>query len=353
MTENLSLVLFGIKDLRLVDNPIPEPGEGEVQLSIRSVGICGSDVGYWQYGQIGSYVVNDPMVMGHEPSGVVTKLGAGVTQLKVGDRVAVEPSRPCRRCQFCKKGRYNVCECLRYLATPPTNGCLCRYFCHPADFVFKLPDNVSFDEGALVQPLALGFFACERGDVSVGNYVLVSGAGPLGMVVLLAAKARGAAKVCVTDINQGRLDFVKSIGADFTVLVGDEGAKETSKRVVEAMGREVDVSVECSGHQSGVANAIYSTRPTGTVVVVGFGGETVEVPLVAATLKQLDIRGMARFCNNYDVVIEAISSGKINVKQLVTHRFSLENAIEAYNTARRREGIKIIVDCSESQDTTM
>ncbi|XP_012938337.1 sorbitol dehydrogenase [Aplysia californica] len=345
---NLTLTLYGIKDLRLEDKPIQEPGPGEVQISIRSVGICGSDVSYWQQGRIGDYVVTTPMVMGHEPSGVVTKLGQGVTHLSVGDRVAIEPNQPCGNCGLCKNGRYNLCEKLKYLATPPTHGCLARYYCHPANFVYKLPDNVSFDEGALVQPLALGFYACQRGNVSVGNYVLVCGAGPLGMAVVLAAKARGVAKICVTDISQERLDYIKRIGADVTVTVGKEKPRVTSSRVVEALGREADVSIECSGHYTSSSNAIYSTRATGTVVQIGFGGPTVEIPLVIATLKELDIRGMARFANNYETVIEAMATGKVNAKQLITHRFSLENAIEAYNAALRREGVKIIIDCTRN-----
>ncbi|BFY97036.1 hypothetical protein BsWGS_00076 [Bradybaena similaris] len=348
---NLTLTLHGVKDLRLEDRPIPEPGPGEVQVSARSVGICGSDVSFWQRGHIGEYQLKAPLVLGHEPSGVISKLGQGVTTLQVGDRVAVEPSMPCGLCCYCRRGNYNVCVDLKYLATPPTNGALSRYFCHSASFVHKLPDNVSFDEGAMVQPLSIGFYACQRAEVSVGDYILVSGAGPLGMIVMLAARARGAAKICVTDINPGRLEFIKKIGADVTVLIGaGEEAKQTSQRVVEAVGREVDVSIECSGNQTGTSTAIYSTRPKGVVCQVGFGGNTVEIPLTAATMKELDVRGMIRFANTYQTVIEAIASGKVEVKQLITHRYTLENALEAYNTALNQLGVKVIIDCERDTD---
>ncbi|KAH9488812.1 hypothetical protein Btru_064840 [Bulinus truncatus] len=344
--NNLTLTLFGKQDLRLVNKPVPEPQEGEVQLSIKSVGICGSDVSFWQKGRIGNFIVNGPVALGHEPSGVVSKLGPVVTGLKVGDRVAVEPLIPCGRCVYCKAGHYNVCVDLKYLALPPTHGCLCRYFCHPATFVHKLPDNVSFDEGALVQPLALGFHACQRGEVSVGHYVLVSGAGPMGMVCVLAAKVRGAARICVTDVIESRLDFIKTIGADVTVNVSNEDPKLSSQKITELFGRPVDVAIECSGEQDGVNTAIYSCRPTGKVVIVGLGQDTTELPLLVATLKQLDIRGMVRLANNYDTVIEAISSGQANVRQLITHRYSLNDALAAYDAALKREGNKIVIDCS-------
>ncbi|KAK0054560.1 sorbitol dehydrogenase, partial [Biomphalaria pfeifferi] len=299
MTDtNLALTLFQEKDLRLVETPIPEPQEGEVQLSVRSVGICGSDISYWQHGRIGKQVVTNPKIMGHEPSAVVSKLGPGVTRFKVGDRVAVEPLNPCGKCSLCKAGHYNVCVDLKYLSTPPTNGCLCRYFCHPASFVHRLPDDVSFDEGALVQPLAVALHACERGEITIGNYVFVAGAGPMGLMAVLVAKARGASKVCVSDVVQSRLDFIKTIGADETILVGmEEDPKVTSQRVIKTLGQEVHVAIECSGQQNAVSTAIYCTRPTGKVVLVGLGKDTVEVPLVSAILKQLDILGMVRFSN--------------------------------------------------------
>ncbi|GFR81902.1 sorbitol dehydrogenase [Elysia marginata] len=261
---NLSLVLHGIKDLRLEERPIPEPGRHEVQISIRSVGLCGSDVSYWQKGRIGNLVVTKPMVLGHEPSGVVSKLGSGVTNVRVGDRVAVEPNRPCGTCCYCKRGRYNICSDLHYLATPPQDGCITRYFCHPATFVYKLPDNVNFDEGALVQPLALGFYACERGGLKVGDYLLVTGA-------------------------------------------------------------------------------------AGTVVQVGLGGATTQIPLTMVTLKELNIAGSSRFANNYEKVLEAISTGRLNVRQLVTHRFPIEQALQAYTATLNREGAKVIIDCSRQQ----
>ncbi|CAG5135086.1 unnamed protein product [Candidula unifasciata] len=331
--------------------PVPEPGPGEVQVTVCSVGICGSDVTLWQRGQIGEYRVTAPLILGHEPSGVISKLGEGVTGVEVGDRVAVEPNVACGHCSYCRRGHYNLCSHLRYLATPPTDGALCRYFCHPASFVHKLPDNVSFDEGAMVQPLSLGFYACQRAEVNIGDYVLVSGAGPLGMIVMLAARARGAVRICVTDINPGRLEFIKEIGADVTVLVAaGEESKETSRRVVQAVGREVDVSIECSGSHSGTSTAIYSTRPRGVVCQVGFGSNTVQIPLTTATMKELDIRGMIRFANTYQTVIEAIASGKVDVKQLITHRYSLANALEAYNAALNQLGVKVIVDCRRDTD---
>ncbi|KAK3775045.1 hypothetical protein RRG08_048256 [Elysia crispata] len=348
---NLSLVLHGTNDLRLEERPIPESGPEEVQISIRSVGLCGSDVSYWQKGRIGSLVVTKHMVLGHEPSGVVTKLGSRVNNLMVGDRVAVEPNRPCGTCYYCKRGRYNICADLHYLATPPQDGCITRYFCHPARFVYWLPDNLSFDEGALAQPLALGFYGCERGGLKVGHYLLVTGAGPMGMSTVLAAKASGACKICVTDIIESRLDFIRKIGADVTVLAPeDEDPEVTAKRIVELMEKEPDVSIECSGSESGINTAVHSTRPTGTVVQVGIGRISTQIPLTMGTLRELNIVGSSRFANNYETVLEAISIGRVNVKQLVTHRFPLEESLKAYTATLNREGVKVIVDCSRQEN---
>ncbi|XP_048252367.1 sorbitol dehydrogenase-like isoform X2 [Haliotis rufescens] len=218
--RNLSLVLYGKQDLQLKDRPIPEPGLGEVQICIHDVGICGSDVSYWQNGCIGDSVVRTPMVMGHEPSGVVSKVGNGVESLKVGDRVAIKPGVPCRTCGLCKTGRYNLCGKMKYCATPPDHGTLSRYFVHAADFCFKLPDNVSMEEGAMLQPLAVAVHACNRVNVYLGATVLVCGA----------------------DINEDRLKYAKRVGTDHIVLAGDP--QQTARTIQDSLGGAADVTIE-------------------------------------------------------------------------------------------------------------
>ncbi|KAK8374803.1 hypothetical protein O3P69_015526 [Scylla paramamosain] len=196
--DNLSAVLYAKNDLRMENRLIPEPGPNEVLLHMSCVGICGSDVSYLKRGAIGDFIVKAPMVLGHESSGVVAKCGSNVKNLKPGDRVAIEPGVPCRMCNFCKSGKYNLCPDVVFCATPPYDGSLCRYYKHAADFCFKLPDHVSLEEGAILEPLSVGVHACRRAGVTMGSNVLVLGAGPIGLVSLLTAKAMGASQICVT-----------------------------------------------------------------------------------------------------------------------------------------------------------
>jgi L-iditol 2-dehydrogenase len=345
---NLTAVLYKKDDLRLVDRPVPEPGHGQVQLAMQQVGICGSDVHFWHNGRIGDFVVKAPMALGHEASGIVSKLGPGVTSLKVGDRVAIEPGVTCRVCNYCKDGRYNLCPDVEFCATPPQDGSLSRFYVHAADFCFKLPDHVSLEEGALLEPLSVAVYATNRAGVRLGHTVLVCGAGPIGLVNILTAKAKGASTVCVTDIDEARLKFAKEIGADHVVKVTSMDAKTTAQAVEEAMGAKVDISIECSGAASSIQAAIYATKPGGVFVLVGICQDILEIPLLDAALREIDIRGVFRYANCYPTALAMVASGRVNVKPLITHRFPLEDAIKAFEAAKKGEGIKIMIQCSRT-----
>ncbi|KAK3765707.1 hypothetical protein RRG08_026182 [Elysia crispata] len=350
MTDiNLTAVLFEQNDLRMEDCPIPSPGPGQVLLEMKEVGICGSDVHYWTHGRIGDFVLNAPMVLGHEASAVVSKLGEGVTSLKIGDRVAIEPGVPCRKCNYCKIGRYNLCLDMKFCATPPYDGNLARFYVHDADFCFKLPDHVSFEEGALLEPLSVAVHATNRAGVKLGNTVLVCGAGPIGLVNILTAKAKGAAFVCVTDLDASRLDMAKKLGADFTVQVTSRDPLVTVQAIEEALGDKADIAIECSGAAPSLKTAIYATKSGGVVVLVGLGQEMVEMPVVNAGVREVDIRGIFRYVNCYPTALAMIASGKVNVKPLVTHRFKLEESIKAFEAAKRGEGIKIMISCERKK----
>ncbi|XP_050717224.1 sorbitol dehydrogenase-like isoform X2 [Eriocheir sinensis] len=259
-TDNLSAVLYDKNDLRMENRPIPEPGPDEVLLRMAKVGICGSDVSYLVRGAIGDFVVKAPMVLGHEASGVVAKCGSNVKTLKPGDRVAIEPGVPCRVCDFCKSGKYNLCPDVVFCATPPDDGNLCRYFAHAADFCFKLPDHVTLEEGAILEPLSVGVHACRRAGVTLGSSVLVCGAGPIGLVSLLSAKAMGASKVCITDIDENRLQVAKSMGADHTVLVKSGAVETLAQKIKEEMGEMPNITVECSGAESSIRLGILNLK---------------------------------------------------------------------------------------------
>ncbi|XP_064620809.1 sorbitol dehydrogenase-like [Lineus longissimus] len=348
---NLSCVLHKTMDMRMEERTIPMPGPGEVQIEMHSVGICGSDVHYWTNGLIGDFVLTTPMVLGHESSGTVSVVGEGVTHLKVGDRVAIEPGVSCGRCKFCRTGVYNLCPDILFLATPPVHGSLARYHVHAANYCFKLPENVSMEEGALCEPLSVGIHACRRAGVTLGSAVLICGSGAIGLVNLVTAKAMGASKVCVTDISESRLEAAKKMGADHTILVKSRDAKALAKEVEDVMGEMPDITIECSGAESSIQLAIYATKSGGCAVLVGLGPPEVKLPIVNAACREVDIRGIFRYKNTYPTAINMISSGAVNVKPLVTHHFPLEKSHDAFETAKTGAGnaIKVVIDCFKSK----
>lgn len=342
--DNLTAMLYKPKDLKLIQTPIPQIADDEVLLRMDCVGICGSDVHYWQSGRCGAFVLEEPMIMGHEASGVVAKIGRKVKHLKVGDRVAIEPGVPCRYCEFCKTGRYHLCPDIVFCATPPVHGNLVRFYKHAADFCYKLPDHVSMEEGALLEPLSVGVHACKRGGVSVGSVVLVLGAGPIGLVTMLTARAMGASQVIITDLLQSRLDFAKKLGADHTLLVkNDSNEADLVKTVHAHLGCHPDVSVDASGALATVRLALLSTKSGGVVVLVGMGSPEMSVPLAGTVSREVDIRGVFRYVNEYPLALSMVASGLINVKPLVTHHFAMEETLQAYETARQGLGIKVMI----------
>ncbi|RVE49385.1 hypothetical protein evm_006000 [Chilo suppressalis] len=342
--DNLTAMLYKTKDLRLVQTPIPEIAEDEVLLRMDCVGICGSDVHYWKSGSCGPFIVKEPMIMGHEASGVVAKLGAKVKSLKVGDRVAIEPGVPCRYCEFCKTGRYHLCPDIVFCATPPCHGNLVRYYKHAADFCYKLPDHVTMEEGALLEPLSVAVHACRRAALGPGQSVLVLGAGPIGLLLMLTARAMGANKILITDILESRLEFAKKLGADATLLVSSADCEaELVARVHDLLGCHPDVSFDASGANASVRLALLATKSGGVAVLVGMGGPEQTVPLGAALTREVDVRGIFRYVNEYPIALNMVANGHINVKPLVTHHFDMEQTVEAYNTTLKGQGIKVMI----------
>uniref|UniRef100_A0A8C0GDL8 Sorbitol dehydrogenase n=1 Tax=Chelonoidis abingdonii TaxID=106734 RepID=A0A8C0GDL8_CHEAB len=285
---------------------------------MHSVGICGSDVHYWQHGRIGDFIVKKPMVLGHEASGTVIKVGSSVTHLKPGDRVAIEPGAPRDIDEFCKIGRYNLSPTIFFCATPPDDGNLCRYYAHSASFCYKLPDNITFEEGALIEPLSVGIHACRRGGVTLGSKVLICGAGPL------------------------------CIGADFTIEIKKETPKDMACMVQDLLDCMPDITMECSGAEASIQTGIYATRSGGTLVLVGLGPEMVHVPIANAAVREVDIKGIFRYCNTWPMAIAMLASKKVDVKPLVTHRFPLEKALEAFETVKKGLGVKVMLKCDPS-----
>jgi len=348
-----ALVLHGVGDLRLEKVDIPQPGPGQVQIAVKKVGICMSDVHYYRHGRIGDFVVDCPMTMGHESSGVVSAVGGGVDHLQVGDRVAIEPGVPCRRCAKCKGGRYNLCPKMKFCATPPVHGSMSTYFVHDADFCFKLPSHVSLEEAALLEPLAVAVHAVQRGRVTAGDKVIVSGAGPIGLVSLLVAKANGASAVVVTDIDDRRLAKAKELGAWGVANVMGLDAQAAAKAANAAFGEDFDCAegqaqsvIECSGTEIGARTAIHAADSGGTVVLVGMGKPEFTLPILEAEIREVDIRGVFRYVNAYPVAVNLLAGGQIDVKPLITHRFHINDAVKAFDTVGGgQDVIKVLIDC--------
>ncbi|KAM3960436.1 sorbitol dehydrogenase-like [Aphomia sociella] len=344
MAKNYAAVLSGPKDLKIVEWPMPKINNKEVLIKMDSVGICGSDVKKYYTYKNGVIPVKGPIVMGHEGAGVVIETGADVHDIKVGDRVAIEPTQPCRSCEFCKTGKYNMCTQPRYCSTGGNDGNLCTYYKHIADFVHKIPDNLTLEEGAAVQPLAIAIHACNRAGVKLGSEIVILGSGPIGVLCAITAKAMGATKILMTDVVKSRLDTAKQMGADYTLLVErDWTDEETVDRIVRLMGCRPIITFDACAFPSAQRVALLVTRTCGLVLMVGIGGQSVTLPLSDAMLREVDIRGSHRIANTYPAALAAVSSGVINLKPFITHHFPMRQLEKALDLAKAGEGMKIII----------
>lgn len=236
-----------------------------------------------------------------------------------------------------------------FCATPPVDGNLTRYYAHAADFCFKLPDHVTMEEGALLEPLSVGIHACRRANVALGAKVLILGAGPIGLSALIAAKSMGADDIIITDIMADRLNLATELGAKHTLVVPKDASEtDLAARVHETLGFAPDISIDCSGLQSTNRLALLATRSGGCVVIVGCGPPEVTLPLISGLTREIDIRGVFRYCNDYPAALALVAGGKIDVKKLVTHHFDITQTKEAFDTARyNRDGaIKVMIHCT-------
>jgi len=333
------------------DRPIPElKSDRDVLVQVKITGICGSDVHYWQHGRIGDFVVKAPMVLGHESSGIVTKVGSAVTTVKVGERVALEPGIPCRHCVPCKAGKYNLCPDMKFAATPPYDGTLAKYYVLPEDFCVPLPQNVSLEEGALVEPLSVGVHIMKQAEIKPGQSIVVFGAGPVGLLCCAVARAFGASKVIAVDINQDRLDFALKYAATGTFNPMTQGGKspsENADKINELFGFPVgvDVAVDASGAQPSIVTAIHVLRNGGTFVQAGMGKPDIDFPIVAMCCKEITMKGSFRYGpGDYKLAVDLIAAGRVSVKELVTGRVKFGQAEEAFNQVLGGKGIKILIE---------
>ncbi|XP_071904633.1 L-idonate 5-dehydrogenase isoform X2 [Coffea arabica] len=292
--ENMAAWLVGIKTLRIQPYTLLPLGPHDAKIRIKAVGICGSDVHHFKHMRCANFVVKKPMVIGHECAGVVEEVGSQVKSLTVGDRVALEPGISCGRCNSCRVGCYNLCSEMKFFGSPPTNGSLATMVLHPANLCFKLPNNVSLEEGAMCEPLSVGVHACRRANIGPETKVLIVGAGPIGLVSMLAARAFGAPKIVMVDIDDCRLSFAKKLGADGTILVSTkiEDVQDEVIQIENAIGTRVDVSFDCVGMDKTktMTTALSATRAGGKVCLVGLAQSQMNIPLTPAAARHIQVQ---------------------------------------------------------------
>ncbi|WP_078393183.1 NAD(P)-dependent alcohol dehydrogenase [Shouchella patagoniensis] len=337
-----TLIRPGQLNMRDVDRP--EPGPEDVLIRVRAVGLCGSDIHYYEHGKIGPYVVKEPIILGHEVAGEIVEIGDAVTHLSIGQRVAVEPGRTCGTCRFCKSGRYNLCKEVSFLATPPYDGAFCEYIAVRHDLVFPVSDSISDETAALIEPFSVGLHAVERGRVAAGETVVIMGMGPIGMMSAMAAKLAGATTIIGVDLEESRLLAAKDMGVTHTVLLGQE---EVDHKVAEITGGTgADVAIETAGNGAAFASAVAAVSRGGRVVLVGLPPtETAELNVSHVVDNELDILGVFRYRNTYAKAVALIEAHQLNFDPIVTGRFLLEETEAAFNQALvdKANTIKLVI----------
>jgi L-iditol 2-dehydrogenase len=322
--------------IEMQDRPIPRPGPGDVLIRVSSVGVCGSDTHYYRHGRVGSIVVEAPLVLGHEAAGTIVDAGHSVDRSRIGQRVSIEPQRPDPDSEESRRGDYNLCPHMRFFATPPVDGAFCDYVTIGAGFAHPVPDSVSDDAAALCEPLSVGIAAVRKAGLAGGSRVLIAGAGPIGIVVAQLARAYGATDIIVSDPDEARRHRATAFGA--TTALDPR---------VESIGfLGVDSFIDASGAPAAVAEGIRAVRPAGTVVLVGSGAESMELPTQLIQNRELVLTGVFRYANTWPAAIALVESGRVDLDAMVTGRFPLEKAAEALDSDRMPGSVKTVVSVS-------
>jgi len=327
-------VLHGPRKLVVEERPVPHPRPGEVLVAVGSVGVCGSDTHYYEHGRIGDFVVRDPLVLGHEAGGRVVAVGEGVDPARVGERVALEPGVPCRHCDLCRRGLYNLCPDVQFFATPPVDGAFCEYVAIAADFAYAVPDSVSDDAAGLLEPLSVGIWANRKAGVGLGSSVLVSGAGPVGLLVAQVARAVGAAEIVMTDLDPHRRELARTFGA---TEVLDPAVVDPATSVA------VDAFIDCSGAPQAVASGVRAVHAGGTAVLVGMGADEIPLPVPVVQNREINVTGTFRYANTWPVAIALAASGQVQLDRMVTGHVGLDDVRDALVPDPAGRHVKMVV----------
>lgn len=337
-------VMTGTRQIRIEDHPLPKPRENEALVKVMAVGVCGSDVHYYEHGRIGRYVVEGRFVLGHECAGEVVAIGDKVTKVAVGDRVAVEPGVTCGTCPACKAGRYNLCPDVQFLATPPVDGAFVQYMAHREDFLFKIPDTMTYEAAALVEPFSVGIHAARRAGIRPGSTIVIMGMGPVGLMAVVAARAYGAETIIAADLEEGRLHAARQLGATHTIQVNRENTAAIIDELTGGIG--ADVAFETAGSDKALQSALKSLRRGGALAIVGLPPKSdipLDIPFIVDN--ELDLFGIFRYANTYEDGIRFLSSGMADLDAIITDRFPLEETWTAMERAltSKSDTLKVIV----------
>ncbi|MFG1933720.1 NAD(P)-dependent alcohol dehydrogenase [Mycobacterium sp. NPDC048908] len=319
--------------IEMEERPIPRPEPGDVLVRVSSVGVCGSDAHYYRHGRIGSFVVEQPLVLGHEAAGTIVGVGAGVPVERIGERVSIEPQRPDPDSIETRRGHYNLCPHMRFFGTPPVDGAFCDYVTIGAGYAHRVPDSVSDDAAALCEPLSVGIAAIRKANIAGGARVLITGAGPIGIVLTQLARAYGATDIVVSDPDDARRAQAKEFGATAVV--------DPTAQPIGDLG--VDAFIDASGAPSAVVAGIKAVRPAGTVVLVGSGAESMELPTQLIQNRELVLTGVFRYADTWPTALALVESGRVDLDAMVTARFPLERAADALESDRQRGSVKSVV----------
>ncbi|GAB3301625.1 alcohol dehydrogenase catalytic domain-containing protein [Parasphingorhabdus pacifica] len=339
MTRMHAAVLHGAEDLRVQQREVPRAGTGAALVKVEAVGLCGSDLHYYREGRNGTNVLREPAVLGHEIGGTVVETGSGTPDDLVGRRVVVEPAAPCRTCVLCVAGRYNLCPHSTCLGSPPVDGGLAGYVTAPIAQLHPAPEALEPFAIPVLEPLAVAVHALRRADFTPGQSVLVTGAGPVGLLVAQVARAWGAREVAISDVDPRRLDAARALGVERALLTE------------ELHGLRMDRSLECSGSAGGLAGALAATTPGGRVVLVGtMPAADSAVALSQVQRHEVDLVGTFRYAAGFSTATDLVARGAVEVASLVTDRFPLTRSQEAFDCAASGRGLKTVIDCIQQVD---
>ncbi|MCA9837773.1 MAG: NAD(P)-dependent alcohol dehydrogenase [Trueperaceae bacterium] len=342
--KNFAAVLQKQRQVRLEQRPVPVPVAGEVLIEVASVGVCGSDMHYYYEGSLGGWVAPPNFVLGHEASGVIVDVGVGVDKSRIGERVAIEPGIPDLACEHCLRGAYNLCEGMIFFSHPPHDGAFCQYIVVHAAFAHPIPDAVSLDAAALIEPLSVGLWACRRAGVEPGDSVLITGAGTIGLMALEAARIFGASEIYVTDVEEARLVWAAKRGATKTI-----NAKKTT---LEKAGIKPKRMIECSGSAEALREGVLTMQRGGSIALVGLGPEvTPSFPVFEVIARELTVFGSFRYVNTWPIALRLLASGQLELDSLVSGVFPLSQTQIALEAPKKDPSfLKAIIHPNEGVD---